>query len=144
MSRKMLNVLLGLAAVALGVVAYVAVGPPASAKAVTRTSTVTRGVVLTSVTATGNVSSSNQLSLSFTTGGTVKRLIKLVEEMGGQVVGIGAIWRRSNRVKFKYPLFTVVTRDFPTYSPEECPLCRKGVSVNLDLRSGAVEDDPED
>ena len=79
-----------------------------------------------------------------TTGGTVKRLIKLVEEMGGQVVGIGAIWRRSNRVKFKYPLFTVVTQDFPTHSPEECPLCRKGVPINLDLRTGAVEDDPED
>jgi orotate phosphoribosyltransferase len=79
-----------------------------------------------------------------TTGGTVKRLIKLVEEMGGQVVGIGAIWRRSNRVKFKYPLFTVVTRDFPTYSPDDCPWCRKGVPINLDLRGGSAEDDPED
>jgi orotate phosphoribosyltransferase len=65
-----------------------------------------------------------------TTGGTVTQLIKLVESMGGQVIGIGAIWRRSSGVKFKYPLFTVVTRDVPTFTPEECPMCRQGVPIN--------------
>jgi orotate phosphoribosyltransferase len=79
-----------------------------------------------------------------TTGETVKQLIKLVESMGGKVVGVGAIWRRSTRVKFKYPLFTVVTRDFPTFAPAECPMCKQGLPINLDLGSSLSEDDSED
>jgi orotate phosphoribosyltransferase len=78
-----------------------------------------------------------------TTGETVKRLIKLVEGMGGQVVGVGAIWRRSTRMKFKYPLFTVVTRDFPTYDPAECPMCKKGVPINSNF-AGGPEDESEE
>ncbi len=79
-----------------------------------------------------------------TTGETVKQLIKLVEGMGGQVVGIGAIWRRSTRVKFKYPLFTVVTRDFPTYAPSECPLCRQGIPINPDFGGVGSEGESEE
>lgn len=76
-----------------------------------------------------------------TTGTTVKQLIKLVEGMGGQIVGIGAIWRRSTRMKFRYPVFTVVTRDFPTYAPEDCPLCRQGIPINPEI--GPVGSDEE-
>jgi orotate phosphoribosyltransferase len=79
-----------------------------------------------------------------TTGDTVKHLIKLVESMGGQIVGIGAIWRRSSRVRFKYPLFTVVTRDFPTYAPSECPMCRQGVPFTDDLQQASLEGETED
>ncbi|MBI3086689.1 MAG: hypothetical protein HYY88_13320 [candidate division NC10 bacterium] len=79
-----------------------------------------------------------------TTGETVKQLIKLVEGMGGQVVGVGAIWRRSTRVKFKYPLFTVVTRDFPTYAPSECPMCRQGIPINPDFGGGGSEEESEE
>ena len=75
-----------------------------------------------------------------TTGETVKQLIKLVESMGGQVVGIGAIWRRSTRMKFKYPLFTVVTRDFPTYAPADCPMCKRGIPINSDVGAGQDEE----
>jgi orotate phosphoribosyltransferase len=78
-----------------------------------------------------------------TTGETVTQLIRLVESMGGQVVGIGAIWRRSSGVKFKYPLFTVVTRDVPTFAPEECPLCRQGVPINRTIGLGAPEESEE-
>ncbi|RPI01911.1 MAG: hypothetical protein EHM71_15845, partial [Zetaproteobacteria bacterium] len=78
-----------------------------------------------------------------TTGETVMQLIRLVESMGGQVVGIGAIWRRSSGVKFKYPLFTVVTQDVPTFAPEECPLCRQGVPINRTIGLGAPEESEE-
>jgi hypothetical protein len=64
--------------------------------------------------------------------------------MGGQVVGIGAIWRRSSRVKFKYPLFTVVTRDFPTYVPSECPMCRQAIPITDNPEHGGLEGDPEE
>jgi orotate phosphoribosyltransferase len=76
-----------------------------------------------------------------TTGDTVKQLIKLVEGMGGQVVGVGAIWRRSTRMKFKYPLFTVVTRDFPTYAPNECPMCRQGIPINPEVGAGGSDEE---
>jgi orotate phosphoribosyltransferase len=79
-----------------------------------------------------------------TTGETVKQLIKLVEGMGGQVIGIGTIWRRSSRIKFKYPLFTVVTRDFPTYTPEECPMCKQGIPINPDIGSGGADEGVEE
>ena len=79
-----------------------------------------------------------------TTGGTVKQLIRLVEEMGGQVVGIGAIWRRSAGMKFKYPLFTIVTRDVPTYAPEECLLCKHGIPFTRELSAGGSGEEPEE
>jgi orotate phosphoribosyltransferase len=79
-----------------------------------------------------------------TTGETVKQLVKLVEGMGGKIVGIGAIWRRSSRVKFKYPLFTVVTRDFLTYAPSECPMCRQGIPISQPLQPSALYGETED
>lgn len=79
-----------------------------------------------------------------TTGETVRRLIRLVESMGGQVVGIGAIWRRSSGVKFKYPLFTVVSRDVPTFSPEECPMCRQGVPINRTIGGGGSDEESDE
>ncbi|HSC71030.1 MAG TPA: phosphoribosyltransferase family protein, partial [Candidatus Methylomirabilis sp.] len=79
-----------------------------------------------------------------TTGETVKELVKLVESMGGQVVGIGAIWRRSTRTKYKYPLFTVVTRDFPTYAPEACPMCKQGIPISEKVGTVGSEDEAED
>lgn len=79
-----------------------------------------------------------------TTGETAQELIKLVESMGGQVVGIGAIWRRSAGMKFKYPLFTVVTRDVPTFAPEECPMCRQGIPINRTTGLAGLEEWAED
>lgn len=78
-----------------------------------------------------------------TTGETAKELIRLVESMGGQVVGIGAIWRRSTGMQFRYPLFTVVTRDVPTFAPEECPMCRQGIPVNRTPGWGGTDEDAE-
>jgi orotate phosphoribosyltransferase len=78
-----------------------------------------------------------------TTGETVKQLIKLVESMGGQVVGVGAIWQRSTGMKFKYPCFTIVTRDVPTFAPAECPMCRQGIPIDRALGFGGGEDEAE-
>lgn len=65
-----------------------------------------------------------------TTGETVKGLIDLVSSLGGKVVGIGMLWRRSRKVKFKFPLFTLVDWEFPTYAPKDCPMCRRGIPIN--------------
>lgn len=64
------------------------------------------------------------------TGSTLNLLIDLVEQRGAQVVGVGCLWRRTSVDVSERPVFSLVSRDFPTYSPEECPLCRKGVPLN--------------
>src|ERR671937_2159565 len=64
------------------------------------------------------------------TGSTLSLLIDLVEEVGAHVVGVGCLWRRTSVELDGKPVFSLVSRDFPTYSPEDCPLCRRGVPLN--------------
>jgi orotate phosphoribosyltransferase len=64
------------------------------------------------------------------TGTTLELLIDLVEQMGAQVVGVGCLWRRTSVELNGKPVFSLVSRDFPTYNPEDCPLCRRGVPLN--------------
>jgi len=64
------------------------------------------------------------------TGSTLSLLINLVEQRGAQVVGVGCLWRRTSVDLNGKPVFSLVSRDFPTYRPQECPLCRKGVPLN--------------
>jgi orotate phosphoribosyltransferase len=65
-----------------------------------------------------------------TTGETLKLLIDLIERKGGAVVGIGCLWQRNSKVTLARPVFSLVTRDFPTYEAEACPLCRQGIPLN--------------
>jgi orotate phosphoribosyltransferase len=64
------------------------------------------------------------------TGSTLNLLVDLVEQHGAQVVGVGCLWRRTSVSLDGRPVFSLVSRDFPTYDPAECPLCRKGVPLN--------------
>ncbi len=64
------------------------------------------------------------------TGTTLKLLIDLVEQLGAEIVGIGCLWRRTSVNLDGQPVFSLVSRDFPTYQPRECPLCKKGVTLN--------------
>ncbi|MGH7332016.1 MAG: orotate phosphoribosyltransferase [Candidatus Rokuibacteriota bacterium] len=63
-------------------------------------------------------------------GSTLKLLVHLVERHGGQVAGIGCLWRRTSVEVGDTPVFSLVSRDFPTYPPEACALCKKGVPLN--------------
>lgn len=68
------------------------------------------------------------------TGTTLRLLSELVEQLGAQVVGIGALWRRTKKAEGAgKPVFSLVNRDFPTYLPDACPLCKKGVPLNEDF-----------
>jgi orotate phosphoribosyltransferase len=64
------------------------------------------------------------------TGSTLNLLISLVEQLGAHVVGVGCLWRRTSVELNDKPVFSLVSRDFPTYDPEDCPFCRKGVPLN--------------
>lgn len=72
-----------------------------------------------------------------TTGGSVRELITEVRRQGGLPVGIGVLVDRSEgAVDFGLPLFSCHKASVPTYRPEECPLCRKGIPV---LKPGSGE-----
>jgi orotate phosphoribosyltransferase len=64
------------------------------------------------------------------TGTTLTLLIDLVEQLGAEIVGVGCLWRRTSVDINEKPVFSLVSRDFPTYAPSDCPLCRKGVALN--------------
>ena len=72
-----------------------------------------------------------------TTGGSVREVIGEVKRKGGQLVGIGVLVDRSDEAAdFGAPLFSCYKTSVPTYRPEECPLCRKGIPV---LKPGSGE-----
>src|SRR5215831_18862363 len=64
------------------------------------------------------------------TGSTLNLLIELVEQLGGLVVGIGCLWRRTSVEFDARPVFSLVSRDFPTYDPDKCPFCKRGIPLN--------------
>ena len=70
-----------------------------------------------------------------TTGETLKLLIDLVERKGGSVIGIACLWQRNSKVDLGQSVFSLVRRDFPTYDPESCPLCRRGIPLNREFAS---------
>ena len=62
-----------------------------------------------------------------TTGGSVKEVIKIVEEKGGIVVGVGSIVDRTGgKIDFGYPYRAVISFEVVSYEPDDCPLCKDG------------------
>ena len=70
-----------------------------------------------------------------TTGSSVKEIIKIVQGIGGKVEGIGVIVDRSKPslsdelATLNLPLNSLLRIDIETYSPEECPICKKGIPL---------------
>ena len=65
-----------------------------------------------------------------TTGGSVREVIDIVKERGGQVVGVGVLIDRSGgRIDFGVKMKNLLTLDIKSYQPEKCPLCKKGIPV---------------
>ncbi|MBS4031098.1 MAG: orotate phosphoribosyltransferase [Clostridiales bacterium] len=62
-----------------------------------------------------------------TTGGSVREVIELVKEWGGDVVGVGTIVDRSGgTADFGVPYASLIQVDVETYDPDDCPLCLAG------------------
>jgi orotate phosphoribosyltransferase len=64
-----------------------------------------------------------------TTGGSIKDVINAVKARNGIVVGVGVIVDRSERVDFGTPLFSVYKTRVKNYTPQDCPLCKKGITL---------------
>lgn len=67
---------------------------------------------------------------TITTGGSVREVIALVKEMGGVVVGVGAVVDRSGgAVDFGVPLRAAVSMEVVSYEESDCPLCKQGLPL---------------
>ena len=67
-----------------------------------------------------------------TTGGSTKKVIDIVKTFGGKLTGIACIIDRSgkNNLFGKTKLTALKKMNIKTYSPENCPLCRKKIPLD--------------
>lgn len=63
-----------------------------------------------------------------TTGRSAYEAIKVVEEYGGIIVGIGCLADRSSG-DIKYPLYAGTKLEIKTYSVEDCTLCKEELPI---------------
>lgn len=65
-----------------------------------------------------------------TTGKSTRETIDVARRAGAEVVGAAAIVDRSGgSIDLGVPSFTLVSLEVPTYDPDNCPLCSKGIPV---------------
>jgi orotate phosphoribosyltransferase len=63
----------------------------------------------------------------WTTGGSTRETIGVVEQEGGLAVAAGALIDRSGgRLELNVPSRALLEMDVPSYEPDDCPLCRAG------------------
>lgn len=75
-----------------------------------------------------------------TTGGSALEAMRVIESLGGKTVGFAALANRGFCQRYgtgdtakpecklpnHLPLFAIENFDFPTYDPDNCPLCQAG------------------
>jgi len=65
-----------------------------------------------------------------TTGGSTRETMQVARAAGAYVVGAASIVDRSGgRAAFNMPCHSLLALDLPTYQPDACPLCAKGLPV---------------
>ena len=65
-----------------------------------------------------------------TTGGSTRETIAVAEAAGARIVGAGAIIDRGTEpARLDIPLQALVRLHVPSYQPDACPLCAKGIPV---------------
>lgn len=74
-----------------------------------------------------------------TTGKTTGAMVRAVQKLGGEVVGVGLLWDRSQEAASDIPVFACVTQTLPTYGEEECPLCKEGVWIDTEVNKHGGE-----
>jgi orotate phosphoribosyltransferase len=65
-----------------------------------------------------------------TTGGSVFDMIKAVNALKGNIIGIAVMVDRTRqKLDIDVPFFSCLKVDAPAYKPEECPLCQAGIPI---------------
>jgi len=74
------------------------------------------------------------------TGGSVKKVVEAVRNLGGEVVGVGAICNRGGvkpeDIGNVPKLFSLVNVNLDAWDEAECPLCKQGVPINTEVGRG--------
>ncbi|HYL10430.1 MAG TPA: orotate phosphoribosyltransferase [Candidatus Acidoferrales bacterium] len=66
----------------------------------------------------------------WTTGGSTFETMRVVEEAGGRVVGVGALIDRSGgKIEFPVPAEALLDLKIDSYDADDCPLCRAGTTA---------------
>ena len=62
-----------------------------------------------------------------TTGKSTLETVRVLEEMGAEVVGVCSIVNRmSEEIDFPLPVYSAIRLDIVSYDADECPMCREG------------------
>jgi orotate phosphoribosyltransferase len=65
-----------------------------------------------------------------TTGSSIKELIDVVKKSGVKIIGVGAIVDRSTKkINLDCELQSLIRLDIKTFTHDECPLCKEGMSI---------------
>lgn len=65
-----------------------------------------------------------------TTGGSIREVIKAVQERGATVAGVGVLVdRTAGSVDFGVPFFACLPVTIASYAPQECPICKTGAPL---------------
>ena len=65
-----------------------------------------------------------------TTGGSVKEVISVLNEMEAQVVGVGSMMDRSDgKVQFGYKFESLVHMNIEAFQADNCPICKTGLPL---------------
>lgn len=61
-----------------------------------------------------------------TTGGSVREVIDIVKEQGGELAGVAILVDRTNgKIDFNCKMQAVYSADIKSYEPQDCPICKK-------------------
>jgi orotate phosphoribosyltransferase len=66
-----------------------------------------------------------------TTGGSILELAGIVDEAGAEVVALGCIVQRGEPGGWKGRIVPLARVTAEVYEPDECPLCRKGIEIDV-------------
>jgi orotate phosphoribosyltransferase len=64
-----------------------------------------------------------------TTGKSTAEVIDVIKVQGAEVSAIGAVVKRG-KASLPYPVVALLELPLADYSPDECPLCRKGMELD--------------
>lgn len=75
-----------------------------------------------------------------TTGISVKKTVEVVKEVGGKVIAVGVMVNRNpqgvNASLFGAPFYALGVFPAEAYDEKNCPLCKKGVPINIKIGHG--------
>ena len=65
-----------------------------------------------------------------TTGGSVQKVLDLLEKLNADVIGVSVFINRSGgKIDFGLPSYSLIKMNIDSYDPETCPLCKAGVPL---------------